>query len=216
LLVAVILSIIGAVNANNSQFFNPSNSGGNSDIKNAHKYLTMASVLGSIGLIIIIIIIIVGFIEGVFRSENISKYIDNPAIPTRQDLIGALKETKQLTSTKKFQIALLITLIIITLITLTTGVFDLIAFILLGSAPSKDSPASTAYTYALLATIVGLFGIIILIVAIIIGFLINANRSKDLKQLEVYETKAEQKLKLKPSDVETEVNTKSEKIISDD
>jgi len=189
LFIASITATIGAGDAYSSSLYNKE-----AGIRTAHQYLTIAAVLGWIAVAILIIVLIIAAVNGAFNTVELSEsFLQNPS-PSKDDLIAAYREEKQLAAGNTTRIFVLIVLIIISLITLVVGILAAIAATDLGGIAQKDAKASSAYTMAVIAAISGIGGIGIMIVAVIAYLAIKSYRDKELAEVREFERKSEERL----------------------
>ena len=188
--IALLIAFIAATIAASDLQGSPSYST-NSNIIDAHKYLTIAAVLGGSALSILIIIMIVAAFTGGFNSTTISEDFLNTKFITPSDLNKAYEAEVELSSGHSTQLLIIAFLIIIGIITLIIGILSIIGAVILANLSYGDSKTNSAYSASIVASVAGVGGIGLIIVAVITYITIRNNKTKMLDELEDFTIRGE-------------------------
>jgi len=173
LITASILVSIGTVrsySAINEVINSPSNL---ANVKAAHRYLTTGTILGWIAIFVFATIFFSSLIAGNFRKIKgfkLSDYKDMTIEDIRSAVADKIDQVVQFKITvdhqKKMGVYVIIMISIVGILALILGILALFAAIDLGSV-TNGTYSKEAYTYSLIATILGISSFVIAIVIII-------------------------------------------------
>lgn len=193
LLLVGIFATIGASRAINSGQYNASDA-----VRSAHQYLTIAAVIGWAGFAVLIVILIVSAVAGGFSRAEVKDALLYKGRPTEADLLTAYSGQKNLESGQTVQTIVIIVLFLIVAATLGAGILSVIAAIQLAGA-TQDGDIQFAYVMAIAASVAGVGGTAILIIAILTYFGVKSARDKQVNDLKNFQTRAEQQLGVDPN-----------------
>lgn len=195
LFVASLSATIAAADAFGSTLYNTQSS-----VRSAHQNLTIAAALGWSAVVVLIIILVVAAVAGGFSTTEITEAITSKENLTRAELLALYRGEKELSSGQTTQIIVIVVLIIIAIITFIVGILAVLGAIQLGGLPKQDDKSSSAYTASIVASITGVGGIAIMIIAIILYFAVKSARDKQLVAIDAAVKRGEKKLGI--SDIE--------------
>jgi len=208
-LLLFILNIITAVGASqcySSTYYNTDN-----NIKNAHDNFTIATALGWSSFAIIIVSLAVGLWAGGYSTVEISKQLLSKKSFDEEETEEISKATRELMRSKTTQTIILIIFIIMTIVIFIVGVFAILAAVQLQNAKQDDLPAKSAYTSAIVSSLlsVGVIGLAVVAIVAYVG--VKRAHNKNLKEAEDLEEKIKDdpEYKIVDSDSSTDSDSKT-------
>jgi hypothetical protein len=193
LFIVSLTSSIGASDIFNSSFYNT-----DAKARSAHQYLVIAAALGWSSLIILVIVMIIAGFTGGFTNVTVSPILLTAPNPTKEDLVAVYQVDKEILGGYTTQLMVLLVLILLSIMTIVITILDVVAAADITNMRQRDDKANAAHTTAIIASIAGVASVIFMVGAAITYAGIRSEYAEQLKEINMFEKRAETLLGPKP------------------
>lgn len=179
LVVSSVYAVLGAINSFNSAYYNVS-----APLRSAYSYLTIAGALGfSVVLVLFVIALVAIFTDG-FTVESATDELLKKQSFSGEDIATLAQHRKHLKSSGTAQIFVLTVVIILFVMTFVVGILATIAAVDIGGMLSKDTTAETAYTDAVVASVLGMSSIFFTLMIVVAYLGVRSSRLEKILAVE--------------------------------
>lgn len=180
LVVITFASTVAASDLTKSTYYNGPTGG---PLRNAHKYLTIAAVIGWSALAVMVIIFGVAWYAGALTLPVITPAFLNNAAPSEADIVKAHETQQKIEGVTTTGVVLIIVLISLAIVIFVAAVLCVIAAADIAKVSIRDDKANTAYTASIVGAVAGV-GVTLSVVVALISYLgIRTYQQQESKKL---------------------------------